>query len=565
MSLDPFVDQERERIVEIFSAEARESLAVMEEAVLALRARPADVEALGTLFREAHTIKGNASALDLTSLVELAHVLEDLLDRHRGGSIPMTPRGLDLLLEGVDALGDLMDLSLSGSECATPDAVVHLIEQLSAAARGEGINEDSPTANQTVTPALPENRAASKSGPALALARKTLRIDVERLDAMLSLTGEIAVARSRVRRLLIESTAGSVLRDTHLQLDRLSAELQELVLKIRMLPLGPLFQPLRRTAREAARACGKTVAVEMTGEGVEADTSVLERLRDPLTHLIRNAVDHGLETTEERLAAGKPAEGRLRLSARHEGGGLVVEVEDDGRGLNRDLLLQTAQRRGLLRDGQRLTGEEIDSLIFESGFSTASEITHISGRGVGMDVVRRSVLALRGSLGVHSVLGQGTKFTIRLPLTLAIIPGFEVSVAGDAFVIPMESVVECVALPDLSEESGVMNLRGEALPYLSLANHFGLPSPEGPRRLVVVVVSDASRRAGLAVDSLRGQTQAVLRPLGRSFRGIPGLSGATIGDDGRVGHILDVPVLLRRAEDVAQALAVAVSGNPSIN
>jgi two-component system chemotaxis sensor kinase CheA len=539
------IEIDRPAITAMFAAEASEGIGNMEQAVLQLESQPGDDEALGTVFREAHTLKGNAAALGFPALADLAHVVEELLHRRREGLLELTHERVSLLLESVDAFRELVSLAVAGNGESLPPAVQPLLARIheslgleDAAATSEAVAATTGAAG--AAPASPTPRAG-----------RTLRVELERLDRMLSLTGEIAVARGRLRRLLSEAQAAGIALDTHEQMDRLSSELQELVLRVRMLPLGPLFRQLRRSVRDAAASCGKGVRLELHGESVEADTSVIEQLKDPLTHMIRNAVDHGIESPADRLAAGKSAEGRILVSARHEGGGLVVEIADDGAGLDRERILERARARGLVRDGERLSGDDVDNLIFEPGLSTANTVTELSGRGVGLDVVRRNVQALRGSLRLASQPGAGTTITIRLPLTLAIIPGFAVSVAGETFVIPMDSVLECLALPEMmaasAAEDNVISLRGQALPCLDLVEHFALGRGNATGRRAVVVVCDARQRAGLVVDALAGQTQAVIRPLGRLFEGLPGLLGSTIGDDGRVGHILDVPALLAGA------------------
>jgi two-component system chemotaxis sensor kinase CheA len=297
----------------------------------------------------------------------------------------------------------------------------------------------------------------------------------------------------------------------------------------------------------------------IVGEGVEVDTTILEQIHDPLMHMIRNSVDHGLESPEVRRAAGKDPSGKIVLKAFHDSGSIVIEISDDGAGLDHESILQHARKRGIIPEGARLSETEIHNLIFQPGFSTADKVSELSGRGVGLDVVRRNVNALSGAIHVASQKGQGTTFTIRLPLTLAIIDGFAVRVGTETYVIPLGSVQECLELPrekHRAEEGGVINLRGEALPYVRLRDLFGCGGKAAEREKIIVVEYQGGR-AGLAADELLGEQQAVIKPLGRLFQGIPGVSGSTILGNGRVALILDVPALCgeairRSAELVSQ-------------
>jgi two-component system chemotaxis sensor kinase CheA len=287
----------------------------------------------------------------------------------------------------------------------------------------------------------------------------------------------------------------------------------------------------------------------VVGEDVEVDTTILEHIHDPLMHMIRNSVDHGLETPEIRRALGKDPSGKIVLQAFHDSGNIVVQISDDGAGLDHESILQHARSKGIIPEGARLTESEIHNLIFQPGFSTADKVSELSGRGVGLDVVRRNVNALSGAILVESRKGQGTAFTIRLPLTLAIIDGFAVKVGAETYVIPLSSVQECLELPaekHSSDEGGVINLRGEALPYVRLRDLFECGG-ETPAREKIIVVEYHGGRAGLAADELLGEQQAVIKPLGRLFQGIRGVSGSTILGNGRVALILDVPALCREA------------------
>ena len=346
----------------------------------------------------------------------------------------------------------------------------------------------------------------------------------------------------------LQGEQGSEIVAVHRETERLYLDLQEQVLSIRMVPVGPVFRQLGRIIRDAAKSHGKEARLEIIGDDVEIDTTVVEHLKDALLHMVRNAVDHGIESPDARKAAAKQACGVITLSAAHSAGNIFIEVSDDGAGLDRRRIAEKARALGLMSESDRFSDDELFGLIFEAGFSTAQTITDLSGRGVGMDVVRRKIEALRGTVHVSSKEGVGTTISIRLPLTLAILEGFSVSCADETFVIPLEYVKECIDLPARTEhESDIVNLRGKALPYVRLRELFGLPTSKADRQSIVIV-SSGGVEAGVAVDGLLGATQAVIKPLAKIFRDIPEISGSTILGDGRVGLILDVPGLIRQAQ-----------------
>jgi len=428
---------------------------------------------------------------------------------------------------------------------------------------------DAAAESKTAEPAGTQETSASShpessTGGAISkVAVQNLRVDVGKLDRMLNLTVEFAIAQGRQRRILEEKVglvaSGREVLECHHGLEALFLELQELVMKIRMVPVGPTFHRFARSVRDAARKSGKLARMLVVGEDVEVDTTILEHIHDPLMHMIRNSVDHGLETPEVRRALGKDPSGKIVLQAFHDSGNIVVQFSDDGAGLDHDRILQHSRSKRIIPEGTRLTESEIHNLICQPGFSTADKVSELSGRGVGLDVVRRNVNALSGVIQVESRKGHGTTFTIRLPLTLAIIDGFAVKVGTETYVIPLSSVQECLELPaekHSSNEGGVINLRGEALPFVRLRDLFECRGTT-PAREKIIVVEYHGGRAGLAADELLGEQQAVIKPLGRLFQGIPGVSGSTILGNGRVALILDVPALCaeaihRRAELVSQ-------------
>jgi two-component system, chemotaxis family, sensor kinase CheA len=312
---------------------------------------------------------------------------------------------------------------------------------------------------------------------------------------------------------------------------------------LRMTPIGDIFQRFPRIVRDVAKGLGKQIELEISGADAELDKAMIEKLADPLLHIVRNAIDHGIEPTEQRMAAGKPSQGKLRLHAYQDSGSIVIEVSDDGRGLNVERIRAKAIENRLIDKDAILDDQATFALIFQPGFSTAETVTDLSGRGVGMDVVRRNIEQLRGEIEIESTLGHGTIFRIKLPLTLAIIDCFQVTVGSSNFAIPLELVVECIDLEHELDDYRIVNLRGEPLPYVTLADIFGIPRQSGGTPCMVIVQS-GRRRAGILVDKLVGELQAVINPLGYLLQGVRGLGGATILGDGKVALILDVPALL---------------------
>lgn len=538
---------DHEAILHTFLDESEEHLCQMEEALVALETRPEDEETLQTIFRVVHTLKGNASSLGFPRVATFAHALEDTLQRLRNRTLSITGGLITLLLRAVDGLRQMVPEAVAGEEEMQP-AHEELLKLLAAPSTAR--------ADEAEKPAASERRERSwgrrkEDIPSWKDRGRTLRVDLEKLDRILNLTGEIAIARGRIRQMLEERVgrAGREVLEAHLEADRLHLELQELAMKARMVPVGPTFRQFVRTVRDMAAATGKSVRLLIEGGDVEVDTRVIEHLRDPLTHMVRNAVDHGIEPPQVRQAQGKDPCGRITLRAYHEANSIVVQVADDGTGLDRERIVERARSQGIVAEPEKLTDAEINRIVFEPGFSTAKAITDLSGRGVGMDVVRRNVEALRGSVAIDSRQSEGTTITIRLPLTLAIIEGFGVGVGDETYVIPLEAVLECVELPaDAKPQNGrgLISLRGQPLPYVRLRDLFALGGT-CPLRENVVVVQHGSKQAGIAVDALYGASQAVIKPLTELFRELPGIAGSTILGTGRVALILDVPGLLREA------------------
>jgi two-component system chemotaxis sensor kinase CheA len=372
-----------------------------------------------------------------------------------------------------------------------------------------------------------------------------VRVEAAKLDRLINLVGELVISNT-VTSLRAEGIGDAGLNEAVKTAGRFVEEVRDAALGLRMVQIGSTFLRFQRVVRDLSHELGKRIDLLITGGETDLDKTVVDRIGDPLTHLVRNAMDHGIEGAEERLASGKSAAGTLRLNAYHESGSIVVEVRDDGRGLDRGRIVAKAISRGLIVDEEGMSDQDIYRLIFEPGFSTAEQVSNVSGRGVGMDVVKRTIEDLRGAVEVDSEAGRGTTVRLRLPLTLAIIDGFLVQAGESRFVIPLEMVEECVELPDLSRRSYI-DLRGEVLPYLRLRDLF-VAGGEEPERQVMVVVGYAGKKAGLVVDRLLGELQTVIKPLGEIFTPLKWVSGCTVLDIGEVGLILDVPALVAKAE-----------------
>jgi two-component system chemotaxis sensor kinase CheA len=508
------MDFDRAALLESFFAESTEGVASMEAALLRLEQEPDDGAQLEQLFRDAHTLKGNALSLGFSAIATRAHDLEDSLEPVRSGRARMNPALATALLAAVDELRELL-LKAAVAEQQQP-------------AR--------------------EGAAAPSLAPA-AEAHRTLRVDVRKLDRMLALGGEAAVARARLRKLLRDHGEEEAAED----LERISRELQEEILRARAVAVGAILSSHARTARDAAAAAGKEAALFVEGGAVEVDTSVVELLRDPLTHLVRNAVAHGIESPERRRALGKTACGTVRLRARTEAGCFVLDVEDDGRGFDREAIARTARERG--REVEGLSDEQLFALAFEPGFSTAAEVSDLSGRGVGLDVVQHNLKRLRGSISVSSKAGLGSTLTLRVPLSLAIVDSLLVQSGDSTYALPLDSVRECVELPEVgTATAGVLQHRGAALPWLVLP---ASGAPVTGKRRTLVIVENGRGQAGIAVDRLEGQEQTVFRPLTGVVAGARGLAGSTLLGDGRIALVVDVTSLFTAAAGAARTSSYA--------
>ncbi len=547
-------------IVREFLVESSEGLDTLDRNLVALERKPGDKELMGGIFRAIHTIKGTCGFLGFGTLESVAHVGESLLSDLRDGRKVLTPEITSALLRLVDAVRAMLsDIEVTGADGQQDFS--ELIELLARLQR----SDVAPLA-VVAAPAIAEG--AAPVGPDAAEARGTqasdsnIRVDVSLLDRLMNLVGELVLARNQI----LQYTATQDDRGfvaTSQRLNLITAELQEGVMRTRMQPIGNLWAKFPRIVRDLALTCRKQIRVEMEGRETELDRTILEAIKDPLTHIIRNAVDHGMELPADRVARGKPAEGCLRLRAYHEGGQVNIAISDDGGGVNAERVQAKALQQGLLTVEQlaRLTDREVVNLIFAPGFSTVERVSHISGRGVGMDVVKTNIEKIGGTVDVHSVPGEGTTLRIKIPLTLAIIPALNVSSAGDRFAIPQVSLLELVRLDgnearrkiEMVHGAPVYRLRGRLLPLVSLEHLLGLEpgfwgAPGRPHEVVNIVVLQADEQAfGLVVDDINDTEEIVVKPLGRQLKGISAFAGATIMGDGRVALILDVLGLALKA------------------
>ncbi|MBB4130020.1 MULTISPECIES: chemotaxis protein CheA [unclassified Xanthomonas] len=429
---------------------------------------------------------------------------------------------------------------------APVDAALHVVAEPAPAAPASR----APAAAVSAAASAPA-RAAPDAGARNADAR-SIRVDADKLDRMIDLVGELIIAVSSTNA-NAQRTGDAQLLESASILAGLVEDVRESALQLRMVKIGGTFSRFQRVVHDVARELGKDIALVVAGEDTELDKSVVEKIGDPLTHLVRNAMDHGIEPADVRVARGKPARGTVGLNAYHDSGSIVIQITDDGGGLNRDRILAKALERGLIEPGRQLSDRDVFAMIFEPGFSTAEKVTNLSGRGVGMDVVKRNITALRGTVEIDSTAGVGTTISVRLPLTLAIINGFQVGIGKSVFVVPLDVVEECVEFtPDYA--SDYIDLRGNVLPYVRLRELFALGG-KTPARESIVVIRQGVQRFGLVVDTLLGEWQTVIKPLSKVFTQVRGISGSSILGSGDVALILDVPSLIQQLHPHQDALA----------
>lgn len=547
-------------LVTEFISESRELLQGAESALLILEGDPDDVEAVNTVFRAFHTIKGTSTYLGVELVASFAHNAESLLVRMRDRSIRCVGGYAGLALQASDVLTDLLRRVQREMEGAAPLPLPDLAPLEARLTKPEqfGISEEERRAAWRTQADHDREMAGQRRGTANL--ETSVRVRTERLDRLIETVGELVIAQS----VLAQDNALAHTIDPDLarklaHASKILRELQSLSMSMRMVPLRGTFHKLKRMARDVAHRTGKLVTFDCIGDETEVDKTLVDLIGDPLMHMLRNAIDHGVETPPERQTAGKAEAGHVTVRACQAGGNVVVELTDDGRGLNRARILRKGEQLGLVPAGKQLTDAEVYALIFAPGFSTAEQVTDLSGRGVGLDVVKQSIDALRGSIDVTSTPGQGSTFTIRVPLTLAITDGLLTRVAQERYVIPTAQILFSLrptraALSTVLGSGELLLLKDEALPIIRLGRLFGVEGArQAPDEAILVVVTDGTTRAALMVDDVLGQQQFVAKSLGRGLPPAHGVSGGAILGDGRVGLIFDVHSVLAALRADARA------------
>jgi two-component system chemotaxis sensor kinase CheA len=551
-----------------FVLESREHLAAIESLSLVLEHDPANAEAINSIFRAFHTIKGLAGFLELDAVREVSHNVETALDLARNGTLSITSHVIDVVLESADYLKNCVsgiDSKLHGHEVpAAPDnaplldRVRNLITGESAAPVG-GADLPLHTVSAVLSvPVVPAEAEPAASAPpagrtqALPGEAKAVKVDTGKLDYLVDMAGELVIAQSMV--LHDPDLAGLKsprLQRNLAQLSRITAELQKTSMSMRLVPIGQLFQRVARQVRDLARKMGKPAELDISGEDTEIDRTIVEELADPLMHMVRNSLDHGIEDPEARAEAGKNPVARIGLRACHQAGHIVIEISDDGRGLNAERILSKAMEKGLVGNPEHLSENDVFHLIFEPGFSTAAQVTDVSGRGVGMDVVRKQIQKLRGHVEIQSREGLGATFTLKVPLTLAIIDGLVVGVGAERYIVPLFAVREMFrptpeAIFTVQNRGEMVMVRENLLAVVRLYRKFGVkPHSEDPCQALLIVAEGEGHRFCLMVDQLIGKQEAVIKSLGETFKQISGITGGAILGDGRVALILDLAGLIK--------------------
>ena len=538
-------------ILREFANEAREHLENIEQGVLVLEEQPEDATTLGSIFRAFHTFKGASGFLRLLPVNRLSHELENLLDYARSGKLVLTPACIDVILEGKDVLKEFLDELQLQIDLHKP------VEPIRVPANGLVARVRILLENPSAAPA--PAAAASTATPREALSPEAkkkvgsqmMKVDTRRFDSLVELVGELVIAQSQVAQHPdLQNLRSQQLSRNLLQLSQISLELQKIAMSLRMVAIKATFQKMNRLVRDLTANVSKQVQLIISGEDTEMDRTIVEELADPLMHMIRNSVDHGIEKPEDRVAKGKPAQGTVRLSAYHQGGNMVIEIADDGGGLNKKRILEKAIERDIVSADANLEDQQIYDLIFAPGFSTAEKITDISGRGVGMDVVKQNIGKLRGKIEIESTPGQGTTFRIFLPLTLAIIDGLIARVGDQRYIFPTLSVCESFRpTPEMISTIGgkgeVVKVRDKLRPLLRLYDYFKIePRSTDPTQSLLIVVESANQQRCVMVDELIGKQEVVIKSLDERFKGNKALAGAAILGDGRVGLILDPSALV---------------------
>ncbi len=602
-------DEMRE-IIDDFLVEADELVASLDNNFVKLETSPEDLDLLNEIFRAAHTIKGTSSFLGFEQVTTLTHRMEDILNKLRKGEMTLTTEIMDILLQSLDILktlldkvreGDLSEENLSdilsrlgatleddGEAAAQEELSAGVVDELPEVPQKNEPTEDSdekllatlakqvdggpsgtsstsdpePAATATAAPPAEQSEEPAKASAPRKHVDSTIRVDVERLDSLMNMVGELVLGRNSlvqsIGRLQAEHEGEFELEavsQAAVAVNFITTELQMSVMKMRMQPVGKVFNRFPRLVRDLARDASKKIELQISGESTELDKSVIEEIGDPLVHIIRNSCDHGLETPNERVAKGKPETGTVWLAASQEGSNIVIKVSDDGRGFDVDAIRDKAVERGLATraDVERMADREIFNYIFQAGFSTAKKITDVSGRGVGMDVVRSNIEKLNGMIELSSEKDKGTTITIKLPLTLAIIQGLLVQCESEVFILPLSSVVETVKTEQSDihymNKRPVLCLRDEIIPIVNLSRMLrqGADSFVLTELPYIVIVGLAEKKLGLIVDRFLGQEEVVIKSLGSYLGSTEGVAGATILGDGRIRLIVDIVGLFNLA------------------
>jgi two-component system chemotaxis sensor kinase CheA len=593
-SPDPNPDEEDREIIAGFVMEALEGLESVEVSLMDMEENPDDTEGINAIFRAFHTIKGVSAFLGFMRINKLAHCSENLLDKIRSGELCIQPQIVDVILDSVDMLKQLIHGVKEGLDAGTGMDlaldIASLVARIEAAQDGD--NEQRPIGQimidqgalqiEDLNQALDRQKASpdKKVGQILVQAGKAtpkqvvsalrdqkkaqvqktdlqVKVDTKKLDTLVDMTGELVIAQSILRQHPhIAAARDQSLVHTLGQLSQITSTLQAMTMSLRMVPIKSTFQKMVRLVRDLARSSGKQVHLTMSGEDTEIDRNVVDELYEPMVHMIRNSMDHGLELPAERTAAGKDPSGQISLKAFHRGGNIVVEISDDGRGLNKARIIEKAKSNGLITDESKLSDDEIYNLVFQPGFSTAKQVSEISGRGVGMDVVKKAIEKLRGRVDIQTRPGKGSTFVISLPLTLAIIEGMLVRVGKDRYVIPALSIIESFR-PTRQQYSTVTGqgemilTRGKLNPLVRLDRFFNCRfDTHDPWQALVVTVEYDGKHMCLLLDELLGKEEVVIKSMGQYMQNVRGIAGGAIMGDGKVGLILDMAGIWQLANSV---------------
>jgi two-component system chemotaxis sensor kinase CheA len=564
-----------ENYTALFCQEAGDILLEVEATVLALEENPADKSAIDKLFRMAHTIKGSSDMMGYENIKIPTHHVETLLGELRNGKISATHEMADIILEWRDRISVLVEaiknnapveddgggqviITKIGEMLAANNVVVE-VRSVPAAAPADDMSareEDLPA------PDIPREQNGAQKPKAVSSQKDDIKVSADKLDRLINLVGELVITRAQ----LTQITAG--LSAPHLSesvesIDRLTGELRDIALNIRMMPIGPTFNRFKRMVRDLSASLGKQVELVTLGKEAELDKTVIDRLYEPLIHLVRNSIDHGIEMPDVRERNGKPPQGTITIGAEHVGGSVIISIQDDGKGLDPEMIRAHAEKKGLVSSDAKMDEEDIFGLIFLPGFSTAEKVTDLSGRGVGMDVVRHEIEALGGNVKISSRKGRGMTISLILPLTLAIIDGLQVKVNESIFIISMKDVRECLELTSGSfafKRHNIMSIRDKLVPCVRLRSFMNIADggSGADRKEEAVVVNAGKTAVALIVDRVIGDYQTVIKPLGRMYKSIDFVSGSTIMGDGTVALILDMEGLCRHIESTQHISAEEV-------